>query len=339
MGTHKIKYFSQFFIFAAILFFNISDVSAVELSPFYTFNQAPLISIYGLPYIGDAHVAAKGAGDFRLTADLANSYIRETSANASESIELDGESLRLTLSGHYGIGSQVELGIDIPFIIVGGGFLDQFLENYHHAFGFPSGGREDVPNNRILYKYQKNGVTLLDMEQSGEGLGDMRISAGWQVYRGADNQSNLALRASLKLPTGDTNTLLGSGSTDIALWAVGNTSWHLSLGQLKLFGAAGGMGMTQGRILPDQQRSLVGFGAMGMGFSPAQWIELKIQSNANSPFYSDSNLKQIKSSSLQFTFGGALNFTPKTSLDIGMTEEVLVDTPDVVFHLSLQHRF
>jgi len=338
-GTGKIKYITLFFFFAANLFFNIPNVSAVELSPFYTFNQAPLISIYGLPYIGDAQVAAKGVGDLRLTMDLANSYIRETSANASESIVLDGESLRLTLSGHYGIGSRVELGIDVPFIIVGGGFLDNFIQDFHQTFSLPNGGREDAPDNRILYKYQKNGVTLLDMEQSGQGLGDMRFSAGWQVYQSADKQNNLALRASLKLPTGDTGIMLGSGSTDLALWVVGNTGGHLSLGQYKLFGAAGGMEMTRGRILPDQQRSLVGFGELGLGFSPAQWIELKFQANYNSPFYSNSDLKQIYYSSLQLTFGGALNFTSKTSLDIGITEEVLVDTPDVVFHLSLQHRF
>ena len=336
-GYDKIKYFSQSLIFLAILFFNISNVSAVEISPFYTFNQAPLISIYGLPYIGEAGVAPRGEGDFRLTMDLANSYIREI--NSGETIELDGESLRLTLTGHYGIGSNLELGIDIPFIIVGGGFLDHFIEDYHQAFGFPNAGREDAPVNRILYKYQKNGVTLLNMQESGEGLGDIRLNGGWQIYRGADHQSNLTLRASLKLPTGDTNLLLGSGSTDLGLWMVGNLGYHVFLGQLTLFGAAGGMGMTRGKILPDQQRSMVSFGALGLGFSPVEWLAFKIQANANSPFYSDSNLKQIRYSSLQMTFGGALYFTPKTSLDIGMTEEVMVDTPDVVFHLSLQHRF
>jgi len=337
VGYDKIKYFSQSFIFLAILFFNISNVSAVEISPFYTFNQAPLISIYGLPYIGEAGVAPRGEGDLRLTMDLANSYIRET--NSGETIELDGESLRLTLTGHYGIGSNLELGIDIPYIIVGGGFLDNFIENFHHTFGFPNGGREDVPENRILYNYQKNGVTLLNMQESGEGLGDIRLNGGWQIYRGANNQSNLTLRASMKLPTGDTNLLLGSGSTDLGLWMVGNLGYHVSLGQLTLFGAAGGMGMTRGKILPEQQRSLVGFGALGLGFSPAQWLAFKFQCDANWPFYSDSNLKQIRYSSLQPTLGGSVYFTPKTSLDIGMTEEVLVDTPDVVFNLSLQYRF
>ena len=72
-GYDKIKYFSQSFFFLAILFFNISNASAVELSPFYTFNQAPLISIYGLPYIGEAGVAPRGEGDLRLTMDLAAS--------------------------------------------------------------------------------------------------------------------------------------------------------------------------------------------------------------------------------------------------------------------------
>ena len=98
--------------------------------------------------------------------------------------------------------------------------------------------------------------------------------------------------------------------------------------------------MTTGKILPDQQLPFVGFGALGLDFSPADWIDLKIQVNAHTSFFRDSDLKQINAPSAQLIIGGALNFTPKTSLDIGITEDIIVDTsPDVVFHLSLRHAF
>ena len=321
-----------------LLLLTVLNTEAIEILPFQTQNQSPLIAIYGLPAIGSAKVAARQEGSLRLTLDQASNYVN--GVNANENLVLDGESTRLTISGHYGIGHSLELGIDIPFLIIGGGFLDNFIESYHSAFGFPNGGRELAPKNRLLYRYQKNGLTILNMEQSGQGLGDVSVSGAWQICQSADSQRNLALRGSLKLPVGDVGSLRGSGSTDLSVWLTGNWGHRFSIGQVTIFGAAGAMGMTKGRVLADQQRPLVGFGALGLGFSPAEWIELKIQTNAHTSFYSDSNLKEINSASAQLTMGGALHVTQKTSLDIGVTEDIVVGTsPDVVFHFSLAHTF
>jgi len=333
-----IKYFLHCGLCFIVLLLGAIHAEAAEISPFQTKNQSPLISIYGLPSIGEAKVKAKSETTLRLTADLANNYV--TVLNARENLILDGESMRVTLSGRYGIGRKAELGMEIPFLIIGGGFLDNFIESYHSTFGFPNGGRELTGKNRLLFRYQKNGVTLLNMEQSGQGPGDASVTGGWQIYQSADARRNLALRGSLKLPTGDTGSLRGSGSTDLALWVTGNLNYDFDLGQLSLFGAAGAMGMTKGRILPDQQNPVVGFGALGLGFSPARWIELKIQTNAHTAFYSDSDLREISAPSAQLTIGGAFHFSPKTSLDIGVTEDIIVGaSPDVVFHLSLGHTF
>lgn len=315
-----------------------AKVEAIDILPFQTQNQSPLISIYGLPSVGSARVKAKAEGTLRLTLDQANNYVNET--NAAESLVLDGESTRLTVSGRYGIGHSLELGIDVPFLVAGGGFLDNFIENYHSLFGFPNGGREMAPKNRLLYRYRKNGVTLLDMEQSGHGLGDISVNAAWQIYRSGDSRRNLTLRGSLKVPTGDAGTLRGSGSTDFSAWVIGNWGHQFSLGQVTIFGAAGAMGLTKGRVLADRQRPLVGFGMLGLGFAPADWIELKIQTNAHTSFYSDSDFKELNAASAQLTLGGALHFTPKMSLDIGVTEDIIVGaSPDVVFHFSLAHTF
>lgn len=281
---------------------------------------------------------AGGEGSLRLTLDLANTYV--TDGNAREQIVLDGESLRLTFSGRYGVGRKADLGIDVPFWLAGGGFLDGFIEGYHSTFSFPNGGREFAPRNRLLYRYRKDGVTLLNREQSGQGPGDVSLTGGWQIYAGADPMRHVSVRASLKLPTGDADALRGSGSADLAVWLLGDIGYKFSQGKLTLVGAAGAMGMTRGRLLPDQQRPCVGFGVLVLGFSPSKWIDLKIQTNAHTSFYSDSDLKQINAPSAQLTMGGALHFSSKTSLDIGVTEDIVVGaSPDVVFHLSLQHAF
>jgi hypothetical protein len=100
------------------------------------------------------------------------------------------------------------------------------------------------------------------------------------------------------------------------------------------------MGMTDGDVLKDQQRNWVGFGVLGLGWSPARWIALKIQANGHTSFYKDSELVALNGSSVQLTIGGTLAFSRDISLDLGLTEDLLIRTaPDVVFHLALRGSF
>jgi hypothetical protein len=315
-----------------------SLLQAAEITPFYTQNQSPLIQIFGLPSIGEASLLGPGKTDARFIVDLANNYVDDQ--NPRESILLDGESTRLSLDARYGIKRDWEIGMVIPFVIQSGGFLDGFIENYHSAFGFPQGGREQAPRNRLLYRYVKDGQERLKVNDSSSGLGDISLNGGWQIWGGKNQPSAAALRANLKLPTGSSGQLHGSGSWDVSLWGVGSHDWKVTYGHLTLFGAAGLMGMTGGDVLESQQRNWVGFGGLGVGWSPVRWIAFKVQANGHTSFYKDSGLRELNMSSIQLTIGGTLAFSEKISLDLGVTEDVIVKTsPDVVFHLALRGRF
>ena len=312
---------------------------AVEITPFCTQNQSPLVQIFGLPCIGEASLLPAGKADVRLVLDHASNYVNDS--NPRESILLDGESTRVTLDGRYGIARGIEGRVEIPFIILGGGFLDSFIEGYHSTFGFPQGGRNQAPRNHLFYLYLRDGVERLKMDSSSAGLGDLRLHGALQLYREEHNgQRAVALRASLKLPTGDTDQLHGSGSTDLSLWVTASDGYRLAIGPLTLFGAAGIMGMTDGKILKDQQRNWVGFGGVGVGWSPLRWLAFKVQANGHTSFYKDSELRELNASSVQLTIGGTWAFSEKVTLDLGVTEDVVVKTaPDVTFHLDFRMRF
>jgi hypothetical protein len=321
------------------IFFFPPGLHAVEMAPFYTQNQSPLVQIFGLPSIGEASVVPSQKADLRLIVDLANNFVNDKTAN--ESIVLDGESTRLSLDARYGIAKNFEVGLTIPYIIEGGGVTDGFIDWYHSTFGFPAGGRDHAPKNRLLYQYQKDQQVRLNVDQSSSGIGDMQLSGAFQLYRNPDKTSQaLSLRASLKLPTGDSQQLHGSGSTDFSLWVTAGDDYKISVGHFTLYGAAGIMGMTEGDVLKEQQRNWVGFGGLGVGWSPARWIAFKLQANGHTSFYKDSELETLNQSSIQLTMGGTLAFSEKISLDLGVTEDVVVKTsPDVVFHLALRGTF
>ncbi len=329
---HKLVWVLPFFFYPPTLW-------AVEITPFSAQNQSPLVQIFGLPPMGSATIVARGKAEGNVILDYASNYVNDS--NARENILLDGESARLTLEGRFGIARGFEAGVEIPFVVLGGGFLDSFIEGYHNAFGFPQGGRDQAPRNRLLYRYVRDGQERLLVDKSSYGLGDIRLKGAWQLYPETPSQPrSVALRASLKLPTGDSDPLHGSGSTDLALWITASDAQSLSGGNLTLFGGAGILAMTDGRILQDQQRHWVGFGGLGVGWSPLRWLALKIQTNAHTPFYNESDLKELNAVSAQLTVGGTLAFSDRITLDLGVTEDIIVATaPDVVFHFDLRIKF
>ncbi|NWF53862.1 MAG: DUF3187 family protein [Syntrophaceae bacterium] len=321
------------------IFFSPPGLPAVEITPFFTQNQSPLVQIFGLPSIGEASVVPSRKADLRLIVDLANNYVNDK--NASESIVLDGESTRISLDARYGIAKNFEVGLVIPYIIEGGGVLDGFIDWYHTTFGFPAGGRDQAPKNRLLYQYQKDRQERLKVDQSSDGIGDIQFTGAFQLFRNTQKPSRaLSLRAALKLPTGNSDHLHGSGSTDFSLWVSGGDEYTISVGHFSFWGAAGVLGMTQGDVLKEQQRNGAAFGCLGVGWSPARWIAFKIQANGHTAFYEDSDLATLSGNSIQLTIGGTLAFSDKISLDLGLTEDVVVKTsPDVVFHLALRGTF
>jgi Protein of unknown function (DUF3187) len=322
----------------AILFFPLF-LPAAEITPFYTQNQSPVIQIFGLPSIGEPCLVPARKTDLRLIMDLANNFTENN--NQRESIVLDGQSTRITLDARYGISKNFEVGLVVPYIIEGGGFTDGFIDWYHNTFGFAAGGRGHAPKNRLLYQYQKDQQVLLLVDKSSHGIGDIQLMGGFQLYQSAIKPSRaISLRASLKLPTGDSQQLHGSGSTDLSLWMTAGEDFRPGIGHMTLFGAGGIMGMTDGEVLKDQQRNWVGFGVLGLGWSPAHWIAFKIQANGHTSFYKDSGLEELNGNSVQLTIGGTLAFSKNINLDLGVTENLLDNaSPDVVFHLALRGSF
>lgn len=316
------------------------SAAELEISPFRTSNQSPLVQIFGLPADTTTVVTSAGHLSVSLTQDVASEYT--TGMTANEQITLDGESYRWVLAARYGINDYLEAGIDIPYILYGGGFLDGFIDDWHRTFGLPRGGRDTAAKNRLDYSYRKDGTQKLSMRRSGSGIGDVSLHGGLKLYERQDagGHDRLALRASVKLPTGESGSLLGSGSTDFSLALSGSMNNYSEWGTLGVFGSAGGLAMTRGRVLPEQQNYLAAFGNAGLGWAPAGWIAFKVQLNAHTPLYHGSSLNQLSKSSLLLAGGGTLRFPDEYLLDIGVSEDLAVSTsPDVAFHLGLHKQF
>lgn len=300
-----------------------------EIRPLYSSNQNPLIQIYGLPALGEARVLAQGDSTLTMRLQVANNFTGARSA--SEYLNLDGETHRLTLAWRQGLADGKEWGFELPYLSHNGGYLDSSIERFHEIFGLPQNGRTATARNQINYRYTRNGADLVRVAQPVSGAGDLRLVAAKQIA--ADGHA-AALHASLKLPTGRESELLGSGSTDLAVWLSMSTA--LMPDKWNLYGGGGILLMSEGNVLPSQQQSRVGFGSLGLGWKFLPRLAINAQLDAHTPFYDSSHFRQLHSYAVQGLLGVNWELAPRKFLEFSMSEDLIVDTSsDIVFNLSL----
>lgn len=314
-----------------------STIPYFDTQPLYSFNQSPLVQIYGLPALGAARVLGQDESNLALHLQIANNYTG--AANAGETLNLDGETHRLSLAWRQGLGNGTEWGFELPYLRHDGGFLDGTIERWHRIFGLPNGGRENAPHGLIDYRYTRNGLDLIRVDHPVDGIGDLRLSAARQLTGPESSGSGItALRASLKLPTGNDTELLGSGSTDLALWLSAASTrpadtWNL-------YGGGGVLLMSKGNVLPAQQRNQVVFGTLGFSRKFFPSVAVNAQLDAHSPFYDGTGFRQMSAYAAQGLLGLSWEFESRRYMEFSVSEDVLVDTsPDVVFNLSLAFAF
>lgn len=311
----------------------------LEVVPFYTRDQGPFSRVFGLPSAEGGRLVPPGRLDARLVLDIANSDSGEW-LSSRETLELDGETLLLSLVLRYGLADRAEIGLDIPYVSTSGGTFDGFIDTFHDVSGLPLAPKPKE-KYRMVYSYVRDGVTQVDIRDATSGIGDVLLTFGYRLAGGKGGAARtIALRAGLKLPTGDPGALRGSGSTDISLRLAASDGETLSRQNVSFYGSAGILWMSKGEVLEQQQREFAGFGTVGGGWRPLSWLALKIQLDTHSAFYRDSVSDVLSSTVFQVVGGGAFALPWGTTIDVGISENIITETsPDVTFHFALRKRF
>ncbi len=323
----------------AILFWaQAATATSFRLQPLRTRDLSPVAIGTGLPALRPAQTLAAGSSRAALTIDLvSNNTIHAT---PDENLLFDGESYRLELAIDYGLGPKLEVGFALPLFSHRGGFLDGFIEGWHDTFGLPQGGRDQAPHGRLDYRYERSDGNGFRLAAPATGLGDLRLLAGWQCLRDDTAGRSLALRASLKLPTGDSDRLLGGGGWDLALWLSGEQRWTTGGTQWLLYGGTGILVGNDNEPSAALRRNLLGTLNLGLGWQPFSRLGLQLQFDGHTSLIRATNLDELAGFAGQLAIGGSLALNAATTLELAVVEDILVGTtPDVVLHLSLRRRF
>lgn len=309
----------------------IFSVNASEIRAFHNINQLPFKQIFGLPSLDNNPLTE--AGQLRVNIITNNSNTFDNSANTEEIIRTDFESFRASLTLSYAVQDNWQLGIEVPYIRHHGGFLDDFIYDWHDFFNLPQNGRNGNNSDEIHISYfSTKGISFALSESEGD-LGDIRINSAYTVPW---KNRALIFSTELKLPTGDFDKLTGSGGWDVSVGLTINDPYSLRKNNITLFGGLAGVFL--GDIDGDMAASQNDFalvGRAGIGWQVTQLVQLKLQFDAQSALY-DSNLSAMGDPALQVVFGGSLFFTDAAYLDISIAEELKKSTAaDVAFQLAL----
>jgi hypothetical protein len=310
-------------------------VGAVDAdAPLRVRNLAPAAIVYGLP-APQGVILAPGERGLALHIEHANNF----TARNRDGVEVffDGSTTVASVAFRQGLRERWEWGVEVPLVDHSGGFTDRFIDNFHDLFGFPDGGRSGAPRNRLQYRIAVDGETLLDIERRRRGLGDLRIWGGYRLME--TTRRSAALRAQLKLPTGDVDDLAGSGAADLALWAeLTERGWLDRLGvTVTLMG--GLLFPGDGDLLASRQRATVAVGHLGLHYPLGERVVVRAQVDGHSKLL-DTGTRQLGGASLQGTLGGSIALPRGLRLDLALSEDMIVNSaPDVVFLVSLGRRW
>lgn len=308
--------------------------------PLRMVNLHPFHLLYGVPASFGVRILPPGSSELIVSADMASYLVGERSG--PERVLLDGETYRLALALRGGFRDRWEWFVEAPLVAHRAGAFDAFIEEWHDFFGLPQHGRDKTPRDRLTIFYGDETGTRVDIRRGVLALGDVSFGAGYAPPPRRFSNDGLAIRASVKLPTGDEDSLAGSGGFSSSVWA--ETSGALpgaSASRAWLYAATLGALVAEApRNLPEFSREWIVFGRFGVTWRPLARLALTAQIDVHSSPYGSSRASPLSDPIVLMGIGGALRLSARTTLEVALTEDdgSRVSAPDVGLRIALRRR-
>jgi len=297
-------------------------------------DNGPLTGIFGFPESTEgSKITAPGEHEWDASLSVASHNIEEI--RGVEELRLDGETTRLAFTYRYGLADRLDLSIEAPYVWHQSGSLDSIIDSWHNLFGLPDGERATRAQDQLDIFYSDSQTSVVDVTQNAAGIGDLRILLGWTLSE--QEGRSTALRLSVKLPTGESDALLGSGGTDFSLGLASDVAGLWGKNNLSGFYRASITYLGEPDFLADRYNDLVGQLSLGLGMSVHQNVDLSIQSRIRSAVY-DSDIENLGETSVAFTFGAICKVSKYYRLVLSVGEDIKPESaPDVSFQVALRY--
>ena len=302
-------------------------------------NLHPVQLVFLSPVFEGPELLDAGVWRWGLALEESNTVNRARVAGSSSSLLLDVETTRAALGLRRGLGGGWEVGAELPLLRRWGWFLDRPIEAVERAVSQLNPLRGELARGRSRMLVIDSGQVLLDEEGNHGGAGDLALTVGKSLRPRTARGPALAARLIIELPTGSRERWLGNGGVDLALAlsagsAVGGRAWAVQVAAVlpsdpfrDLSPAA-----SSGADVPAAEAGLFFTAGAGGSWRLNSRLSLYGQLTYYGSPLSGTGFDELERSLWELGAGMTLRLTPRTSLQIGGIENLVVE-PGVDFSL------
>jgi len=192
-----------------------AEAGADGFGPFPARNFQPFQLLF-LGMFGDrAEVVVKGALDVRVELAETSTVFNEQSAGVNARVKV--EQLRTGLYLRYGLLDRLEVGIEIPVLYRYRGFLEGAITATERATTGLTSARNALKGTGYAFNLSRDGQTVFGGGEGELGLGDITLISKYQFLSQSPRVPAVAVRFAVKVPSGDSSKVFGSGHADVGL--------------------------------------------------------------------------------------------------------------------------
>jgi hypothetical protein len=263
------------------------------------------------------------AGTVKWGAWVAFSNIFEQDSSATHVLMIDMERLIKTTHLRVGLHDRFEIGGRLTFERTGGGNLDGFVTWWHARIGVENGNRERVPNGVYDQRLEDgSGGTVIDVEEHGPRLEDVRLFAKWLAIGQEGSRGALSLRTTVRAPTAQGVHV--EERTDFGASLLGRLSgarWH-------------GHGMVgvatvraRARLADTFFRQRAYHALVGVERSLGERLAAVVQYQISTPLLRDFDHRELDGPSANLVLGVTGRIAESWRWDVSFQEDLPPDTP------------
>jgi hypothetical protein len=309
-------------------------IESVGYGPLTLSSQSPVQVLRPtlLPYTPSTIL--EGDMEFIASAAWTNLWARKRDG----SYIVDLEQLRLGVVGRYGLTDRLNVQLEVPFLIRGGGFMDGMIEGFHDTFGIRQAGRDDFSRNefRVEIEAEPGSRRAMDREAARAGIMDTVLGLQYNVTCGTEWLPAIGIGVSLKIPTGSDGGLRGSPGFDpgvniaVSRRFVGWLYGYLNLG-FAYYGNDDVLGL---ELRPYQASALA-----ALEFRATDNLAILVQILGNTAGAKD--FHEFSKPTTEITLGAKWEIDRLTVLELGLIENLFIfeNSPDFGVHFGVTRRF
>ena len=288
-------------------------------APLRARNQLPTALFFAHLPPDRATVLAPGTMVWRFDFDYSN--ILRQSNGGRELLSFDAEYLRADLGANFGLPGEFELGVSVPGYAYTGGVLDPVIDGFHRLLGLATTVRSRTTRGQLRYLYRRDDTVFFEGNEPTSSIGDVSFELKRQMVRSGPYA--VALRGIVKLPSGSTEQLSGSGAADygvgVAIDRLGSRVGFFLNANHYFLGSTG--------ALPARDYS----SAMA-GFDIRIWPRLLVNAQVDwmTPFL-ESDLREMQGLASQLSFGMRFLQSPRFGYEWRFSEDLSRASPDFTF--------